>query len=58
MTDTNQNNPHEPQFIPFKAETRQLLDILIHSLYTDRDVLSVNSSPTPRMPSPASALNC
>lgn len=24
--------------IPFKAETRQLLDILIHSLYTDRDV--------------------
>ena len=32
------NDIHEPQFIPFKAETRQLLDILIHSLYTDRDV--------------------
>jgi molecular chaperone HtpG len=38
MTDNNQENMHEPQFIPFKAETRQLLDILIHSLYTDRDV--------------------
>ena len=24
--------------IQFKAETRQLLNILIHSLYTDRDV--------------------
>ncbi|MGE5221464.1 MAG: molecular chaperone HtpG [Omnitrophica WOR_2 bacterium] len=24
--------------IPFKAETRQLLDILIHSLYTDREI--------------------
>ncbi len=38
MTENKQNNTHEPQFIPFKAETRQLLDILIHSLYTDRDV--------------------
>jgi molecular chaperone HtpG len=27
---------HQP--IPFKAETRQLLDILIHSLYTEREV--------------------
>lgn len=27
-----------PQPIPFKAETRQLLDILIHSLYTDREI--------------------
>jgi len=26
------------QDIPFKAETRQLLDILIHSLYTEREV--------------------
>lgn len=26
------------QPIPFKAETRQLLDILIHSLYTDREI--------------------
>lgn len=24
--------------LPFKAETRQLLDILIHSLYSDRDI--------------------
>ena len=28
--------PHSP--IPFKAETRQLLDILIHSLYTEREI--------------------
>ena len=27
-----------PQSIPFKAETRQLLDILIHSLYTEREI--------------------
>lgn len=26
------------QAIPFKAETRQLLDILIHSLYTEREI--------------------
>ena len=26
------------QNIPFKAETRQLLDILIHSLYTEREI--------------------
>ncbi len=38
MTDNPQEKTHQPQFIPFKAETRQLLDILIHSLYTDRDV--------------------
>ncbi len=30
------SNPGQP--IPFKAETRQLLDILIHSLYTEREV--------------------
>lgn len=28
----------QPHPIPFKAETRQLLDILIHSLYTERDI--------------------
>ena len=33
MTDTP-----TPQPIPFKAETRQLLDILIHSLYTEREI--------------------
>jgi molecular chaperone HtpG len=27
-----------PESIPFKAETRQLLDILIHSLYTEREI--------------------
>src|SRR5512143_613249 len=27
-----------PQPISFKAETRQLLDILIHSLYTEREI--------------------
>ncbi len=30
MSDTNP--------IPFKAETRQLLDILIHSLYTEHEI--------------------
>jgi molecular chaperone HtpG len=34
MSDQN----HTPQSIPFKAETRQLLDILIHSLYTEREI--------------------
>lgn len=29
---------HEFQTLNFKAETQQLLDILIHSLYTERDV--------------------
>jgi molecular chaperone HtpG len=29
---------HNAQPIPFKAETRQLLNILIHSLYTEREV--------------------
>lgn len=27
-----------PQPIPFRAETRQILDILIHSLYTEREI--------------------
>ena len=30
--------PEQPQGIPFKAETRQLLNILIHSLYTEREI--------------------
>ncbi len=30
--------PNQGEAIPFKAETRQLLDILIHSLYTEREV--------------------
>ena len=30
--------PNAQGAIPFRAETRQLLDILIHSLYTEREV--------------------
>jgi len=33
-----QNQPQEGQQIPFKAETQQLLNILIHSLYTEREI--------------------
>ena len=36
--DEPQTQPAEPAGIPFKAETRQLLDILIHSLYTEREI--------------------
>ncbi len=32
------SNPTTQNEIPFKAETKQLLDILINSLYSDRDV--------------------
>ena len=28
----------QPSAIPFKAETRQILEILIHSLYNEREV--------------------
>lgn len=35
MTTPDQTNPG---MIPFRAETRQLLNILIHSLYTEREV--------------------
>lgn len=35
---TTQASSESPQPIPFKAETRQLLDILIHSLYTEREI--------------------
>ncbi len=39
MTDMNQTTPQaEGQFFSFKAETKQLLNILIHSLYKDREV--------------------
>ena len=33
----SENNPQGAP-IPFKAETRQLLNILIHSLYTEREI--------------------
>ncbi|HWQ83875.1 MAG TPA: molecular chaperone HtpG [Anaerolineales bacterium] len=36
--DKPQTTPADPAGIPFKAETRQLLDILIHSLYTEREI--------------------
>jgi molecular chaperone HtpG len=35
---TTHRSSKTPQPIPFKAETRQLLDILIHSLYTEREI--------------------
>jgi len=35
---TEQSIPTEGQPIPFKAETQQLLDILIHSLYTEHEI--------------------
>jgi molecular chaperone HtpG len=39
MSDTDQTIPgEEAQSFRFKAETRQLLNILIHSLYKDREV--------------------
>ena len=39
MTEKKQERkPEETQSFNFKAETRQLLNILIHSLYKDRDV--------------------
>ncbi len=39
MNDTNdETSQMNQQNIPFKAETRQILDILIHSLYTEREI--------------------
>ena len=35
---SEQPTPKENQAIPFKAETQQLLNILIHSLYTEREI--------------------
>ena len=35
---SDQQQPQESQPIPFKAETQQLLNILIHSLYTEREI--------------------
>jgi molecular chaperone HtpG len=35
---SEQTHPSESQPIPFKAETQQLLNILIHSLYTEREI--------------------
>jgi molecular chaperone HtpG len=39
MTEQNGNTAvSEPTAIPFKAEIRQLLNILVHSLYTEREI--------------------
>lgn len=35
---SDQQQPKESQPIPFKAETQQLLNILIHSLYTEQEI--------------------
>jgi HSP90 family molecular chaperone len=35
---SDESKPVESQPIPFKAETQQLLNILIHSLYTEREI--------------------
>ncbi len=35
---SDQPTPKENKAIPFKAETQQLLNILIHSLYTEREI--------------------
>lgn len=37
-TTANPNPNPDPAPMPFRAETRQLLNILIHSLYTDREI--------------------
>ena len=34
----NESTSKSKQAIPFKAETRQILEILIHSLYTEREI--------------------
>ncbi len=38
MINLNNTTPETATPVPFKAETRQLLDILIHSLYTEREI--------------------
>jgi len=38
MVESNAFHTTEEQTLAFKAETRQLLDILIHSLYTEREI--------------------
>ena len=38
MTDTDPTTTRDAQSFHFKAETRQLLNILVHSLYKDREV--------------------
>src|SRR5689334_10657767 len=37
-TETDQTTAAEPTPVPFRAEVKQLLNILAHSLYTDREI--------------------
>jgi len=37
-TETNEKAASEPTSVPFRAEVKQLLQILAHSLYTDREI--------------------
>src|SRR5262245_47546089 len=37
-TETNERATAEPTSVPFRAEVKQLLHILAHSLYTDREI--------------------
>src|ERR671930_2378236 len=37
-TETEQTIPSEPTPVPFRAEVKQLLNILAHSLYTEREI--------------------
>src|SRR5918911_1142921 len=37
-TETNEQATTEPTSVPFRAEVKQLLQILAHSLYTDREI--------------------
>ena len=34
----------------FKAESKRLLDLMINSIYTHKEIFSGRSSPTPAMP--------
>src|SRR5213594_2222151 len=38
MTADTEHATAEPTSVPFRAEVKQLLNILIHSLYTDREI--------------------
>ena len=38
MTTEAEHITSEPTPVPFRAEVRQLLNILAHSLYTDREI--------------------
>ena len=41
----------------FQAETKQLLDLMVHSIYTNHEISSVNSYPMHPMQSISSTTN-